>query len=90
MKDTDLIEILADIEHKRWANWQSYLHSLCIENKDGSLTIPKERVEWLNEEIETSYCYLDEALKEYNRIEVRKTLSAIEKYKREVLNDTSK
>lgn len=42
LSENELLEILSDIEHKRWASWQKYLHSLCINNDDGSLTIPKE------------------------------------------------
>lgn len=78
--DDELMEILADLEHKRWANWQKYLHSLCVKNDDGSLTIPKERVDWCNYEIETSYADLDEKLKEYDREEVRPVLEAIKNY----------
>ncbi|HHX67993.1 MAG TPA: hypothetical protein GX708_08100 [Gallicola sp.] len=71
------MEKLADIEHKRWAKWQKYLHSLCIKNEDGSLTIPKERVEHWNWEIETEYKDLPENIKEYDRAEVRNTLKEI-------------
>ena len=77
INSSELMEVLADIEHKRWSGWQEYLHSLCVKNEDGSLTIPKERVDWWNKEIETPYCDLEERLKEYDRDEVRKTLSAI-------------
>jgi hypothetical protein len=77
LNSSKLIEVLADIEHKRWSGWQEYLHSLCVKNEDGSLTIPKERVDWWNKEIETPYCELEERLKEYDRDEVKKTLSAI-------------
>lgn len=68
----EIIEKLADLEHKRWSNWQKYLHRLCIKNEDGSLTIPKERVKHWNWEIETAYKDLPEKLKEYDRIEVKK------------------
>jgi len=40
----ELIEKLAAIEHERWAHWQSYLHSKCLKNENGSLTIPAELV----------------------------------------------
>ena len=72
-----IIEKLADLEHKRWASWQEYLHSLCIKNEDGSLTIPKERVEWWEYEIKTPYDELAEKIKEYDRIEARKTLKLL-------------
>ena len=86
INSSELMEVLADIEHKRWSGWQEYLHSLCVKNEDGSLTIPKERVDWWNKEIETPYCDLEERLKEYDRDEVRKTLSAI----LQILNEGNK
>lgn len=80
INDKELLEILADIEHTRWSNWQSYLHSLCIKNEDGSLTIPKERVEWWNYEIETPYKDLKEKSKQYDRDEVMISINAINDY----------
>lgn len=78
-----LIEIMADIEHKRWSNWQKYLHSLCIENKDGSLTIPVDRVDHWKWEINAPYERLPDNLREYDRVEARKTLEAALKWMKE-------
>lgn len=75
-----LIEILADIEHKKWSNWQSHLHSLCVKNEDGSLTIPKEIVEHFNYEINTNYNNLPNHIQEYDREEVKKILNGIRQY----------
>lgn len=83
MNDKDLtvvIEIMADVEHERWAKWQKYCHFLCIKNKDGSLTISKSRVEHWEKEIITKYSDLSEELKEYDREEVRHTIVALKKY----------
>ena len=72
-----IIEIMADVEHNRWSKWQKYLHSLCVKNKDGSLTIPKSRVEHWEMEIATPYSELSEELKEYDRAEARTTVKAL-------------
>lgn len=71
------LEKLANLEHERWAKWQKYVHDLCIKNGDGSLTIPKDRVEHWNYEIETKYKDLPEHLKEYDRQEIRIFLKEI-------------
>jgi hypothetical protein len=76
----EFIEEAANLEHSRWARWQKYLHNLCIKNEDGSLTIPKERVDWWENEIATPYKDLKEEIKEYDRIEVKKYLPLIKKY----------
>lgn len=77
-----LIEILSAVEHDRWAHWQSYLHSKCKQNDDGSLTIPKELVEKWNTQIETSYSDLTEKEKESDREQVMKYLHYILEFKK--------
>lgn len=66
MEKEAFIEALAAYEHKRWSKWQSYLHSICIENEDGSLTIPLEKVNRWEGQIKTDYQNLSE---EESRIE---------------------
>ncbi|ENW30363.1 MULTISPECIES: hypothetical protein [Acinetobacter] len=68
----ELIEKLAAIEHERWAHWQSYLHSKCLKNENGSLTIPAELVERWNKQINTGYEELTEDEKESDREQVQK------------------
>jgi len=73
----ELMEKLANIEHERWSGWQKYLHSKCLKNPDGSLTIPAEYVFHLEKLIKTTYENLTEKEKESDRKEVRKTLEVI-------------
>ena len=46
---------LAAIEHERWADWQRWLHSQCVKNEDGSLTIPAPLVERWERQIATDF-----------------------------------
>lgn len=78
--DDALLETLASQEHLRWSSWQKYVHKKCIKNEDGSLTIPKEYVDWWENEIKTPYNYLTENIKESDRKEVRSTLGIIKNY----------
>jgi len=80
LNHAELMEKLADIEHKRWSGWQKYLHGLCTKNKDGSLTISKDRVEHWEWEIATSYFDLPDNIKQHDRNEVEKTLKCILDY----------
>lgn len=77
LNDAKLIELLADNEHKRWAKWQKYLHSVCIKNDNGSITIPKELVEHWEYDIKTDYMDLPENIKDSDRKEVYTTLGII-------------
>ena len=68
----DVMEDLADIEHKRWAGWQEYLHSKCSRKKSGGLTIPDDLVKRWERQIKTPYKDLSEKEKESDRKEVRR------------------
>lgn len=65
-----LREELAAIEHARWSHWQTFMHSKCIKNSDGSLTIPKELVEKWTRQSTTAYSELTEKEKESDREQV--------------------
>lgn len=73
----DLIEQLAAIEHERWAHWQKYLHSQCVENDDGSLTIPANLVARWEVQIAKPYDELSEKEKDSDREQVSKYLPLI-------------
>ncbi len=73
----ELIEKLAAIEHARWARWQGYMHSQCVKNDDGSLTIPAELVERWQRQIDTPYLALTEKEKESDREQVDTYLPVI-------------
>jgi len=74
---SDLIEILADVEHQRWSNWMKHLFSKCEPNGDGTAIIPAFFVERWDRKANTSYDELTEAEKESDRREVRVTLKAM-------------
>lgn len=73
----ELLEPLAAIEHERWAHWQDYLHSQCLKNDDGSLTIPCELVERWTRQLETPYENLSQEEKNSDREQVKRYLSFI-------------
>lgn len=73
-EEHQLVEALADIEHMRWAHWQRYLHDACIEQADGSLTIPVDLVKRWERQIRLRYADLDDSEKESDREQVRRYL----------------
>ena len=76
--EKEFVEKGADLEHKRWARWQSYLFSKSEWTKNGYL-IPKELcIKW-QKQIDTPYSKLSEEEKESDRIEVRKYIPLIRK-----------
>lgn len=73
----ELLEALAAVEHERWSHWQRYLHSKCISNADGSLTIPAVLVSRWAAQMMTPYGELSDSEKESDREQVRATLQVI-------------
>lgn len=78
--ETNLNEIFARLEHKRWLDWQMHLHSICVKNEDGSLTIPKEYVETFERQINTPFDDLPKDEKVASRIEASITLDLVGRY----------
>ena len=71
--EKEFVEKGADLEHKRWTGWQSYLFSKSKWTKNGYL-IPKELCFRWQKQIDTPYSKLSEKEKESDRKEVRKYL----------------
>ena len=77
--EKEFVEKGVDLEHKRWANWQSYLFSKSEWTKNGYL-IPKELCFRWQKQIDTPYSKLSEKEKESDRKEVRKYLPLIRRF----------
>ena len=73
----ETIEELADLEHDSWARWMKYLFSVSKKNEDGSVTIPKDKVERWERQMNTDYNDLSNKEKESDRKEVRKFIKVV-------------
>jgi len=72
-----LEERLADIEHQRWSDWQSWCHKILRENCP-SPELEKVLERW-DRQISTPYLELSETEKESDRKQVRRYLPILEK-----------
>lgn len=73
----DKREALANLCHRQWSNWMSYLFSKCIFTSDGGLVIPPEYVERWRRQMITPYEQLSEEEQESDRKEADKFLNII-------------
>jgi hypothetical protein len=73
-KLNQLKEMLASIEHERWAHWQQYMHGKCERRSDASLVIPNDLVAQWERQIATPYVALSESEKESDREQVMRYL----------------
>lgn len=74
---SDLREQLAAMQHEIWAHWMRYQFSYCIENADGSLTVPAEYVERWRRQMEAAYSELPEPERESDREQADKILQLL-------------
>jgi hypothetical protein len=74
---SELMEILAAIEHERWSHWQRYMHGKCKREPDGSLTIPAALVTQWERQSSTPYSELSETERESDRDQVRRYLPVV-------------
>jgi hypothetical protein len=77
LMSANTVELLAAIEHERWAHWQQYLHSQCVRQEDGSLTIPVELVSRWQAQINAPYAELSEREKSSDREQVCRYLDVL-------------
>ena len=83
----DFMEDLADQEHDSWSRWMEHLFSKSEENPDGTVTIPKDKVERWKRQMKTDYKKLSPSEKESDRKEVRKFIKIIKDKKKECKHD---
>jgi len=72
-----MLEKLADLMHQQWCGWMEYLFSVSVENEDGSVTIPADKVSRWKRQMLTSYFLLPEEEKVSDRIEADKLIQLL-------------
>ena len=60
----NILEEIADLNHKIWQHWMRYLFSKTYLDKDGNVVIPKEFVDRWHRQMDTPYSELSEKEKE--------------------------
>ena len=77
MRDHELFEQLATIEHERWADWQRWCHKV-LREQCPSPELERVLERW-DRQIATPYAELTEEEKESDRDQVRRYWHLIEK-----------
>jgi hypothetical protein len=78
LRDAELLDKLAEIEHERWSHWQRYLHSQCEHAPDGSLVLPSTLVDRWTRQMDAPFADLTDAEKNSDREQVLRYLPVIE------------
>lgn len=77
----ELRELMALCQHEIWSHWMEYLFSVSTYNRDGSVTIPPNKVARWAEQLKTHYVLLSEQEKEADREQADRVLVALAEYR---------
>ena len=72
-----LREPLADISHDIWSHWMRWMFSVGTMNADGTWTMPAEKVERWQRQMNTPYADLTEREKDSDREQADKILKVL-------------
>jgi len=75
---TDYTSDLAAYAHKAWIGWTKYMFSKCVENRDGSLTIPVEFVKRWQRQMDIDYKDLPPEEQESDKKEAKKIMDCMD------------
>ncbi|MCL4296170.1 MAG: hypothetical protein KJ077_10600 [Anaerolineae bacterium] len=75
--DKVLREKLAALQHEIWSHWMRWQFSVGTFNEDGSWTMPAEKAQRWQRQMNTSYSELSETEKESDREQADKVLAVL-------------
>jgi hypothetical protein len=73
----DAMERIAAEQHAIWAHWMTFLFSCSTSNPDGSVTIPAEKVQRWQRQMNIAYADLTEQEKESDRHQAQKVVDVM-------------
>ncbi len=77
MTDNERREALSDISHDIWSHWMRWMFSVGAFNADGSWTMPAEKAERWQRQMNTPYSELTERERESDREQADKILAVL-------------
>lgn len=72
----DKIKLAAEF-HAVWSDWMDFIFRQCVQNSDGTMTIPKEFVDHWGKRMQTTFVDLPEDAKGWHRETVDKYLKIL-------------
>lgn len=73
-----MLEKIASVQHDIWSHWMTYLFEVSTLNKDGSVTIPADKVERWKRQMNTNYSELSNDEKKSDLEQAKKIITIID------------
>lgn len=71
---------LSDYAHEAWSGWMQHLFDVCEKNENGTVTIPKSRVERWMRQIQTPYENLSQEEQNSDNVEADRIIEILQKH----------
>jgi len=55
-----MLDEIANVQHEIWSHWMRYLFEISLQNEDGTVTIPADKVERWKRQMITKYANLSD------------------------------
>lgn len=55
-----MLDKIADLQHEIWSHWMQYLFEVSLQNEDGTVTIPADKVKHWKHQMSTKYLDLSD------------------------------
>lgn len=72
-----MLEKIAALQHEIWCHWMKYLFEVSIHNRDGTITIPVDKVNRWKRQMTTKYDDLPDSEKTSDREQSAKVIAMI-------------
>ena len=77
MSMAEFREVLGSVQHEIWAHWMEYLFSVSKHNRNGSVTIPADKVTRWAEQMKTHYVLLSAKEQKSDQEQADKVIDAM-------------
>ena len=76
----NVLEKLATLQHEIWCHWMRYLFEVSIQNGDGTVTIPANKVDRWKRQMNTKYSDLSDAEKVSDMEQGEKVIAVVREF----------
>lgn len=72
-----MLNKIADLQHEIWSHWMRYLFEVSLQNEDGTVTIPADKVKRWKRQMRVKYLDLSDDEQKSDLEQARKVLNIV-------------
>ncbi len=72
-----MLDKIADLQHEIWSHWMKYLFEVSLQNEDGTVTIPADKVERWKGQMSAKYFELSDDEQKSDLEQARKVMDLV-------------